>query len=203
MKNHQHHTFHRMHHEGRPFFGGWGPGGPFRESREAMRGGHGARRGEARFLLLDALRSGPKHGYEIIKALEERSGGRYAPSPGTVYPTLQMLEDLGLIVADTAGEKRVFSLTEDGTAELEAHSQDVEGFWQRLGPGDSEYEKEIRFLRDEMEHLVRVVRSTIGEARSAGGVEVVKAVRQAVVNCQGEVRMLADGGSPSRDATRM
>jgi DNA-binding PadR family transcriptional regulator len=146
-------------------------------------------------LILDALRDGPKHGYEIIKALEERSGGRYAPSPGTVYPTLQMLEDLGMIAADTAGDKKVYNLTDQGRAELEANAEHVDGFWQRFGPGDSEYETEIRFLREEIEHLARIVRSAVAEARSAGGAEAVRAVRQVVEKCQDEVRKLGEQGS--------
>ena len=77
-----------------------GPAGP---------GGWGgrARRGDAKFLLLDALQSGPKHGYEIIKAMEERSGGQWAPSPGTVYPTLQFLEDAGFVRAEQSGDRRI------------------------------------------------------------------------------------------------
>ena len=65
-----------------------------------------------RYILLDALRDGPKHGYEIIKTLEERSGGKYVPSPGTVYPTLQYLEDQGLVRATEEADRRIYqSLT--------------------------------------------------------------------------------------------
>src|SRR5262245_37807364 len=69
-------------------WGDW-PGGPERGPgrREPME------RGVLRYLILDALVDGPKHGYEVIKRLEERTEGEYAPSPGTVYPTLQLLED--------------------------------------------------------------------------------------------------------------
>ena len=100
---------HHGHHpefDGPPEFGGPPhPGGRgFGGGHPGERGGR-ARRGEARHLLLDALRDGPKHGYEIIKALELRSGGQYAPSPGTIYPTLQFLEDASLIRAEQQNER--------------------------------------------------------------------------------------------------
>src|SRR6266567_4853360 len=88
---------------------------------------HGGRRerverGMLRYLLLDSLRHSPKHGYEIIKWLEEQTHGRYAPSAGTVYPTLQLLEDQGLLLAERADEKSVYRLTETGEAELQTHA---------------------------------------------------------------------------------
>src|SRR5450759_3634621 len=89
-------------HHGRGGYG-HGPGRPEREH-----GGGRARRGETRYVLMDALLSGPKHGYEIVKALEERSAGQYVPSPGTVYPTMQYLQDEGYVTATQDGDRRVF-----------------------------------------------------------------------------------------------
>jgi DNA-binding PadR family transcriptional regulator len=88
-------------------------------------GGHGrgrgpwsrAKRGDVRAAILLALADEPMHGYQIMQQLEQRSGGAWRPSPGSVYPTLQLLEDQGLIKGEEAEGKRVFSLTEAGAAE--------------------------------------------------------------------------------------
>src|SRR5205085_3016619 len=69
-------------------------------------------RGDVKYVLLDLLREGPRHGYDMIKELEQRSGGLYSPSPGSVYPTLQMLEDQGLVTSTTVDGKRTFRLTD-------------------------------------------------------------------------------------------
>jgi DNA-binding PadR family transcriptional regulator len=78
------------------------------------RGGSRARRGDIKFLILDVLAEGPRHGYDIITALEEKSNGRYRPSPGSVYPTLTLLEEGGYVAGDASGGKRVFTITETG-----------------------------------------------------------------------------------------
>ena len=134
--HHHHESAH--HHEGDQAERG---GGRHSRGGGASRGDHSggphgrARRGEARYVLLDTLRDGPKHGYEIIKALEERSAGRYTPSPGTVYPTMQFLEDQGLVRAEQEAERRVYALTEQGRAALESHAADLTDFWARFsGP---------------------------------------------------------------------
>src|SRR6266852_3133281 len=77
-------------------------------------GGEGGRffgRGDVKFALLELLRERPMHGYEMMKALEEKSGGFYRPSPGSVYPTLQMLEDGGLVTSNEVEGKKVYSIT--------------------------------------------------------------------------------------------
>ena len=78
------------------------------------------RRGDIRRALLSALREGPAHGYEIMQRLESRSGGIWRPSPGSVYPTLQMLEDEGLVRSEQRDGTRVYELTEAGQKEAEA-----------------------------------------------------------------------------------
>lgn len=94
-----------------PGFGGPGHGrGPWAR----------AKRGDVRAAILLALAGEPMHGYQIMQQLEQRSGGAWRPSPGSVYPTLQLLEDQGLIKGEEAEGKRVFSLTEAGAAEAAA-----------------------------------------------------------------------------------
>jgi len=81
------------------------------------------RRGDIRTALLGALAEGPGHGYEIINRLEEKSGGMWRPSPGSVYPTLQMFEDEGLVRSEERDGKRVYELTDAGRAEAEARAE--------------------------------------------------------------------------------
>ena len=82
-------------------------------------GGRRARRGDVRAALLAVLAEQPMHGYDIIRELEARSGGAWRPSPGSIYTTLQLLEDEGLVTSTEHDGKRVYSITDTGRAELE------------------------------------------------------------------------------------
>ena len=157
-----------------------------------------ARRGEARYLLLDALKDSPKHGYEIIKALEERSGGEYAPSPGTVYPTLQFLEDAGLVSAEQEGDRRVFRLTEAGQADLDAHAEEVRTFWERRAKpaASARGQAETCFLQEEMAFLGRTIWNGLQPAIDRDDHETVRRVREAVEQCRSEVRRIIAAGEP-------
>ena len=108
---------HREERGGHPFRGrGGGPfGGPFPGGR-GPRGGRGgrARRGDVRAALLALLAERPMHGYEMIQELDERTGGAWKPSPGSVYPTLTMFEEEGLVAAEEVDGKRRFTLTDAG-----------------------------------------------------------------------------------------
>jgi DNA-binding PadR family transcriptional regulator len=125
--------FHAMRFERGPFRPGppSGHGGPFGP-------GEGARvfgRGDMKFALLGLLQERPMHGYEMIKALEERSGGFYSPSPGSIYPTLQMLEDRGCVTVQEIEGKKVYSITDAGKALLDEHNQSHAEFgppWARM-----------------------------------------------------------------------
>jgi DNA-binding PadR family transcriptional regulator len=100
--------------------GGWGAGPGF--ERGNRRGGRGSRP-NVRPALLALLLERPMHGYEMIQELESRTGGIWRPSPGSVYPTLQLLEDEGLIVAETSGGRKAYTLTDAGRAEAETAAQ--------------------------------------------------------------------------------
>lgn len=80
--------------------------------------GRRMRRGDVRLAILRALADGPGHGYELIHRLEEASDGLWRPSPGSVYPTLQLLEDEGLARAEARDGKRIYELTDEGRAEV-------------------------------------------------------------------------------------
>lgn len=177
------HGEHRGGGPGRGRFGG-PHGGEEGQERGEGRGGR-ARRGEARYILLDALRGGPKHGYEIIKSLEERSGGRYSPSPGTVYPTMQLLQDQGLVRADQDAERRVFSLTEAGLADLDAHVQEIADFWERFAAASSVRHPEAGFVREELESLARTIRDGL---RGSGDIEKARSIRAVLERSRNEIR---------------
>src|SRR5262252_4052627 len=87
--------------------------------------------GEIRLAILSLLSEGPKHGYQLMKEMQERSGGMYKASAGSVYPTLQQLEDEGLVVAETVSGRRVYRLTDAGRAELASDPDGVRRIWQR------------------------------------------------------------------------
>ena len=85
------------------------------------RGGRSVRRGNVRFAILSALQAGPMHGYQVIQELESRTRGRWRPSPGSVYPTLQLLEDEGLLTSEEVDGRRTYSLTDAGQTAAEEH----------------------------------------------------------------------------------
>lgn len=89
------------------------------------------RQGEVRLALLSLIDEAPAHGYELMKRLEERSGGMYQASAGTVYPVLQQLEDEGLVEVREIDGKKVYHITPAGTEELGRHRDEVERIWRR------------------------------------------------------------------------
>ncbi|MBT2396325.1 PadR family transcriptional regulator [Streptomyces sp. ISL-100] len=123
---------------GPPFGGPWGGGGRGRGGGPRGR----ARRGDVRASILALLVDRPMHGYEMIQEIGERSGGAWRPSPGSVYPTLQLLEDEGLIVSESEGGKKLFTLTDAGRTEAGAGPQAP---WEEAGRGvDWETMNEVR-----------------------------------------------------------
>jgi DNA-binding PadR family transcriptional regulator len=96
-----------------PFFGPGFGRGPWGGGRGRGRGRRG-RRGDVRTALLALLSERPMHGYEMIQELDERTGGIWRPSPGSVYPTLQMLEDEGLVASTQSEGRKLFTLTDKG-----------------------------------------------------------------------------------------
>ena len=91
-------------------------------------------RGDMKYMILSLLQDKPKHGYEIIKDLEQQFGGFYSPSPGSIYPTLQMLEDQGYVISTSQDGKRTYSITDEGRAFLSQREdvfEDVRVKWER------------------------------------------------------------------------
>jgi len=122
--------FRGRHGEGGREFGGRGFGG--REWGERFRG-RVFDTGDLRFVILRLIAEKPSYGYEIIKAIEERLGGSYTPSPGVVYPTLTLLEELGWVTVTTGdGTKKLHTITAQGTAALEENKASVDSLFERM-----------------------------------------------------------------------
>jgi DNA-binding PadR family transcriptional regulator len=117
--------------------GGRGGGGRGPRGRRRMFDG-----GELRLVLLALIEKEPRHGYDLIKAIEEMTGGQYAPSPGVVYPTLSLLEDAGLIAsAETEGSRKAFRITDAGVAELTDKREEADALIARLTEAGEEREQ--------------------------------------------------------------
>lgn len=109
----------------------WAGGGPWGGPPWARRGPK-ARRGDIRAAILGVLADQPMNGYQMIQEIAERSGGAWKPSPGSIYPTLQQLEDEGLIRAGDDGGRRVFRLTPEGEEYVRANAAEVNAPWEAM-----------------------------------------------------------------------
>ena len=142
---------------GGPGFGGPGFGGPGFGGPGFGRGRRRMRRGDIRRAVLWALSAGPGHGYELMRRLEEHSGGVWRPSPGSVYPTLQMLEDEGLVRSEQRDGTRTYELTDAGREEAAANAERPDGpAWE----GENEDGTRLRALRHATGQVLLAVKQT-------------------------------------------
>jgi DNA-binding PadR family transcriptional regulator len=127
-------------------WGAWGPGRGFGRGFRGPWGPEGrrARRGDVRTAILALLAEQPMHGYQVIQELERRTDGAWRVSPGSVYPTLQMLEEEGLIASQEVEGKRVYSLTDTGRAQVESGKESGRAPWEEVASGD----ETVHGLRD-------------------------------------------------------
>jgi DNA-binding PadR family transcriptional regulator len=148
---------------------GEGPRGWSEEGPGSGRGGGGRRRmfdgGELRLVLLKLIADKPRHGYDLIRAIEERTGGAYAPSPGIVYPTLTMLSEMGLIEEQVAdGARKQFAITPEGSAHLAEHDGEVVAMLARLDAlGAMRERTDAVPIRRALHNLRSVLQSRLGE----------------------------------------
>jgi DNA-binding PadR family transcriptional regulator len=136
--------------------------------RGRWRGGRMFEQGDLRYVVLRLLDEKPRHGYEIIKALEEKFGGAYAPSPGAVYPTLQLLEDLGYarVVPGDEG-KKVYEITDAGRAHLAENQSTVDTIFDRIS-------KMVGHFLDEPMTEVHAAFRTVGKATYSRATDAVQ-----------------------------
>jgi DNA-binding PadR family transcriptional regulator len=168
--------------EGFPFGSGFGPGGG-RFGR-----GRKARRGDIRTAALLLLAEEPRNGYQIMQEIQERSEGAWHPSPGSVYPALQQLEDEGLIrSSEGGGTGNVFELTDAGSDHLQQRDADAPAPWEQMSGDVGDQARELAgVMREVASAFVQVMRTgsdaQIGEAR-----KLLTAARRDLY------RILADG----------
>jgi DNA-binding PadR family transcriptional regulator len=145
--------------EGGGRFGGRrGRGGPFGRHRGGPFGGRGPRMfdpGALRLVVLGLIAEEPRHGYDIIKALEAKFQGSYSPSPGAIYPMLQMLEEADLVASEANGNKRRYSITEQGKAYLQENAEELSRINAQIDEVSAE-EGEIS-LGDEVREVAKAV----------------------------------------------
>jgi DNA-binding PadR family transcriptional regulator len=143
--------------------------------------------GDMKYVILRLLKDKPMHGYEVMKELEEHTRGCYKPSPGTVYPTLQWLEDEGLVKGEEVEGKKVYSITDSGLEFLEEHKGTVEDIFDRVE------EMIDSLLTDPMPEVTRQVGKLVGQVyrttwrlRDAEGKieELVKILEQAATDIE-------------------
>jgi DNA-binding PadR family transcriptional regulator len=136
------------------------------------------RRGDVRAALLALLHEGPRNGYQMIQDIEERSRGVWRPSPGSVYPALQQLEDEGLVTGDESGGSRRYRLTEQGRAQAARHADEAP--WEEVARTVPDDHHELRLLWAQLDetfsHLVR----TGSERQLAEARKLIKQTRRSV-----------------------
>ena len=136
----------------------WGPSARRGRGR-GRRGWFGS--GDMKYVILKMLADKPMHGYEVMRELGEQTRGCYKPSPGTVYPTLQWLDDEGLVKSEEKDGKKVYSITEEGSAFLEDNKSTVEDIFDRVD------EMIDHIMSDPMPEVNRLVGRVVKEAYRA------------------------------------
>ena len=124
-----------------------------------------AERGGVRYLVLDAIADTPRHGYEIMAVIEERSGGSYRPSPGVIYPTLQLLEELGHVRVSERDDKKIYAITAAGTRDLEEHRDEVAAFYEQSEDVWSDHADALQDVMDRVRRLFRAFRRAARRGR--------------------------------------
>jgi DNA-binding PadR family transcriptional regulator len=208
-RHHEHYEHHEHHeHHGMPPWargmsaderGGYGRP-PFRGRRGRGRGfsggepgffgrGQKAGRGDVRAAILTLLAEQPMHGYQIIRELSERSGGVWSPSPGSIYPTLQLLEEEGLIRGQESDGKKVFTLTEAGQATLATRAPGRRAPWDEVG---ADVDSALIDLRDAIGQVAVAARQI---AHAGTGAQVAGAKKLLIETRRGLYRILAEDPS--------
>jgi DNA-binding PadR family transcriptional regulator len=168
-------------------FGGFPPSGPHGRGRKA-------RRGDFRTAALLLLAERARNGYELMQEVEERSGGVWRPSPGSVYPALQQLEDEGLVRPTEADGRKVYELTEAGHEYLQQRGEGRRAPWEEMSSDFGEKAFELGNLMKEVAFAFAQVMRTGSESQMEEARKVLTGTRKDLY------RILADGGDATGDA---
>lgn len=169
-----------------PWGGGPGPRGGPRHQRGR------AGRGDVRSAVLSLLTEQPMHGYQIIQEIERRSHGAWKPSPGSVYPTLQQLEDEGLVRAEEQEGRRVYRLTEDGQRVTADKAQEFAGMWDAFTPREDD---------TQLGDLVFQVGAAFVHVMRTGNPEQIAQARKVLARTRSDLyRILGEDGADGTDS---
>jgi DNA-binding PadR family transcriptional regulator len=181
----------RTHHRHRGFGGLGGPGGP---GGFGPRGrGRKARRGDIRTAALLLLAQEPRNGYQIMQEVQERSGDVWRPSPGSIYPALQQLEDEGLIRSQELDGRKLFALTDEGRKVVGERDAEKPAPWDQMSGDVSDKARELGKLMREVASAFSQVMRTGSEGQMASAREILAATRRDLY------RILADGETDTND----
>jgi DNA-binding PadR family transcriptional regulator len=156
------------------------------------RGGRRARRGDVRAASLLLLEEQPRNGYQLMQEIEDRSGGVWRPSPGSVYPALAQLEDEGLVRSEEGAGRRAFALTDEGRAYVDEHREALGVPWEEAGGDMPQGILELRSLMMQLGMASMQVAQAGDEAQTAEARKVLEEARRALY------RILA-GDKPAED----
>lgn len=149
-------------------------------------------RGMMRLVLLDGLQAGARRGYEIMKWVEQKTDGSYSPSPGVLYPTLQLLEDEGTVRSESTGDRRTYAITDAGVQELQQNQNRLDEFWGKFQEGNPlpRYRHEVRYLEEDLHAFNRSIWNGLNEALERGDTELLKRLRRSVQQWRDEARTM-------------
>lgn len=202
MFGRHHHHDHWGHHEGRQDCSPgrrWGRGGRSSDDesefgRGGFFGGRGGRmfgHGDLRLVLLALIAEKPRHGYDLIRAIEEKFGGAYAPSPGAVYPTLTLLEEQDYIVAEAqSGTKKLYQITEAGRAFLDENDVALKGIQSRMDLAAQAFS--THSTPDIVREAVRTLKQALHMRRGPWTAEETERVRKLI---EATARQIVGGSS--------
>jgi DNA-binding PadR family transcriptional regulator len=152
--------------------------------------------GEVRLAILSLLADGPQHGYELMKLLERRSGGIYRASAGTIYPTLQQLEDEGVVIAEAQEGKRVYKITDDGKRELLREEDTVNRIWKRAKVWNewrAAFDPDVQEIVRPAERVMKAAfRAMAGSSASATRADKIRDILERALR---DLENLGDSGS--------
>jgi len=161
---------------GGPGFGGFGPGG---FGPGGPRGSRRANRGDVRSAILSLLADGPSNGYGLIRAIEEKTGGGWRPSPGSVYPTLQQLVDEELISPTGDGRRTDYELTDAGRAHVAEHADDLKKAWEST-PGRSDSDAAMHESVGKLMGVIHQYRFSATDAQRTAAIDKLDEARRAL-----------------------
>ena len=151
-----------------------------------------ARRGDVRAAILSVLSDAPRNGYQVIQEIAERTAGAWKPSPGSIYPTLQQLEDEGLVAQTDDGGRKAYALTDDGRSYVESHPDEMAAPWAAMT--DTETEGDLR-------PVLGQVAAAMWQVMAVGSPEQQTAARDAIVELRKTLYGILAEGSENEPGT--